>query len=205
MASSIQWYGDPSGSRSSLNYSIYLVTLDHVHLAKTYSPEGWITSDGRAYFVRLTRRISVSSDELGSQGTNDSGDQELIDSGEVMWNGSCIYPILAASNEEGPPGTVHIPAMRIAINTKFSVVAIGLQDGSLRFASFPLDDTPSQRHREIRLPDLSSQRRVGYVTDLEWTSDGYALAIGWQHGWGVVSVGGRVLAWGVGTESSMPK
>ena len=35
---------------------------------------------------------------------------------------------------------------------------------------------------------------------MEWTSDGYALAVGWEKGWGVWSVGGRCLASGVGVE-----
>jgi len=30
---------------------------------------------------------------------------------------------------------------------------------------------------------------------MEWTSDGYALAVGWEKGWAVWSVGGRCLVW----------
>lgn len=35
---------------------------------------------------------------------------------------------------------------------------------------------------------------------MEWSSDGYVLAVGWQHGWAIFSVGGRCLAWGFGVE-----
>jgi hypothetical protein len=38
---------------------------------------------------------------------------------------------------------------------------------------------------------------------MEWSSDGYVLAVGWQHGWAIFSVGGRCLAWGFGVEDSM--
>jgi hypothetical protein len=37
---------------------------------------------------------------------------------------------------------------------------------------------------------------------MEWSSDGYVLAVGWQHGWAIFSVGGRCLAWGFGVEDS---
>lgn len=35
---------------------------------------------------------------------------------------------------------------------------------------------------------------------MEWSSDGYVLAVGWDHGWAVWSVAGRCLAWGFGME-----
>jgi hypothetical protein len=37
---------------------------------------------------------------------------------------------------------------------------------------------------------------------MEWSSDGYVLAVGWQHGWAIFSVGGRCLAWGFGVDDS---
>jgi hypothetical protein len=38
---------------------------------------------------------------------------------------------------------------------------------------------------------------------MEWSSDGYVLAVGWQHGWAIFSVGGRCLAWGFGVEDAI--
>lgn len=35
---------------------------------------------------------------------------------------------------------------------------------------------------------------------MEWSSDGYVLAVGWRHGWGIFSVGGRCLASGFGVD-----
>ena len=42
---------------------------------------------------------------------------------------------------------------------------------------------------------------TGPVRTIDWSSDGYVLAVGWEHGWAVWSVAGRCLAWGFGTES----
>jgi hypothetical protein len=35
---------------------------------------------------------------------------------------------------------------------------------------------------------------------MEWSSDGYVLAVGWKNGWGIFSVCGRCLASGFGVE-----
>lgn len=32
---------------------------------------------------------------------------------------------------------------------------------------------------------------------MAWTSDGYALAVGYEHGWAVWSVSGRLCGWGL--------
>lgn len=37
----------------------------------------------------------------------------------------------------------------------------------------------------------------GKVTSMAWTSDGYALAVGYENGWAVWSMGGRLDGWGV--------
>ena len=38
---------------------------------------------------------------------------------------------------------------------------------------------------------------------MEWSSDGYVLAVGFENGWAVWSVGGRCLAWGFGVEDEV--
>lgn len=35
---------------------------------------------------------------------------------------------------------------------------------------------------------------------MEWSSDGYVLAVGWEQGWAIISVGGRCLASGFGVD-----
>lgn len=37
-------------------------------------------------------------------------------------------------------------------------------------------------------------RTTGAVITMEWSSDGYVLAVGWEQGWAIWSVGGRCLA-----------
>lgn len=35
---------------------------------------------------------------------------------------------------------------------------------------------------------------------MEWSSDGYVLAVGWEYGWAIFSIGGRCLACGFGID-----
>jgi len=38
---------------------------------------------------------------------------------------------------------------------------------------------------------------AGRVQSLAWTADGYVLAVGYEHGWAVWSMGGRLGGWGM--------
>lgn len=39
---------------------------------------------------------------------------------------------------------------------------------------------------------------------MAWTSDGYALGVGYEHGWAVWSVSGRLCAWGMRIDEDQP-
>lgn len=110
-------------------------------------------------------------------------------------------------------------AVTIAINGKFSFIAIGTQrfvdivydwhdelvltdvvnSGGLEFTNFPAQEGVTPKSQDIRIPNPYN-RQTGEVCALEWSSDGYVLAVGWRHGWGIFSVGGRCLASGFGVD-----
>lgn len=74
--------------------------------------------------------------------------------------------------------------------------------GAIHIYPFPLStSSPAPRptpHQTLSLP--AHWTDTGPVQTMEWTSDGYALAVGWEKGWSVWSVGGRCLCWAVGVE-----
>ena len=59
---------------------------------------------------------------------------------------------------------------------------------------------PKSHH--VYIPE-SFKQQTGEVCALEWSSDGYVLAVGWKHGWGIFSVGGRGLALAFGPGDSV--
>ena len=77
----------------------------------------------------------------------------------------------------------------------------GVRDsGAVEFASFPAVDGAVPPPQVLRIPNMYARDGTGSVCTMEWSSDGYVLAVGWEKGWAVWSVGGRCLAWGFGVE-----
>jgi len=92
-------------------------------------------------------------------------------------------------------------AVTAAINGKFSLTAIGTFSGSVEFTDFPSQGV-MPKSQAVPFSDPYN-RLTGSVSSMEWSSDGYVLAVGWQYGWAIFSVGGRCLAWGFGVDDSI--
>ncbi|KAG1826256.1 RIC1-domain-containing protein [Suillus subaureus] len=186
--------------------------------------ETWITSDGRAYFVRLQEnRHSENVSELDEEETDKSSTSNLANgtsrpstdsSGSqphYHWEGTCIHDFdvprwvqkqRSTDDGSGQSSSAYIEprrAVAIDVNTRFSLVAVGTQSGSIEFTSFPTQDEPTPTPKVVEIPNPYN-RSSGSVTAMEWSSDGYVLAVGWTHGWAIFSVGGRCLASGFGVE-----
>jgi RAB6A-GEF complex partner protein 1 len=165
-----------------LNSLVGKVTLSKICHLKNSHLDGWITDDGHAYFVQYGQSSPDTAipGETTNQATSDG-----------IWLGSCIYP----SDQRPTPLSHFDKALEIAINTAFSVIALGSEGGMLLCISFPQADGTHAPPTILRPPEAPLASNPGRVTALEWTSDGYALAVGWEFGWAIVSVGGRFLAW----------
>jgi hypothetical protein len=77
--------------------------------------------------------------------------------------------------------------------------------GSIELMNFPLTGIPPQRFQTLTPPTSQfsfdptrsrTRQGMGAVRCMEWSSDGYVLATGWELGWGVWTVGGRCVSWG---------
>lgn len=186
--------------------------------------ETWITSDGRAYFVRLQEsRYSENVSELDEGETDKSSTLNLANgtsrsstdsSGSqpyYYWEGTCVHNFevprwvqkqRSTNDNSGRSSSSYIEprrAVAIAVNTRFSLIAVGTGSGSIEFTSFPTQDEPAPTPKAVEIPNPYN-RSSGSVTTMEWSSDGYVLAVGWTHGWAIFSVGGRCLASGFGVE-----
>lgn len=74
-----------------------------------------------------------------------------------------------------------------------------LCSGGVELANFPSQEGTTPKAQAVQIPNPYN-RQTGSVCAMEWSSDGYVLAVGWQHGWAIFSVGGRCLASGFGVE-----
>ncbi|KAG9018003.1 hypothetical protein FRB90_012671 [Tulasnella sp. 427] len=69
-----------------------------------------------------------------------------------------------------------------ALNYKFSLITVGTQSGAILLYPIPL--SPSSPPPAV-VQKLSHWSQTGAVQTMEWTSDGYAFAVGWEKGWGL--------------------
>lgn len=186
--------------------------------------ETWITSDGRAYFVRLQEsRHSEDVSELDEEETDKSSTpnqanglsrpstDSSVSQPHYHWEGTCIHNFevprwvqkqRSTDDSSGRLSSTYIEprrAVAIAVNARFSFIAVGTQSGSIEFTSFPTQDGPTPTPKVVEVPN-PYDRSSGSVNAMEWSSDGYVLAVGWTHGWAIFSVGGRCLASGFGVE-----
>ncbi|OAX44898.1 RIC1-domain-containing protein [Rhizopogon vinicolor AM-OR11-026] len=185
--------------------------------------ETWITSDGRAYFVGLqeSRHSKDGASELSEEetdggstatrtnGTSRPSTESSRSQSLYYWQGTCIHNFEVPrwvqkqrSVDDGSGSSIYLEPRRaavIAVNAKFSLVAVGTQSGSIEFTSFPTQDGSIPTPKVVEVPNLYN-RSSGSVTAMEWSSDEYVLAAGWTHGWAIFSVGGRCLASGFGVD-----
>ncbi|KAJ3801158.1 RIC1-domain-containing protein [Lentinula aff. detonsa] len=202
------------------------VTISQILQDRNTGVESWIASDGRAYVVYLSRNDEPSAEQLPSNTStpdlilseinhlqNQPPDHShLADGQRTVWMGTCIHSFETprwvqkqkrVEPDEQQKSAYFEPrrAVRVAINTKFSLIAVGMLGGGIQFTTFPGDEgaLPTSQKVEIHNP---FNRQTGPVFSMEWSSDGYVLAVGWQSGWGLFSVGGRCLVSGFGVEDA---
>ncbi|KAI9066722.1 RIC1-domain-containing protein [Trametes sanguinea] len=199
------------------------VTVCQISYHRQTGFETWITSDGRAYLVQLSQEqnlgpspseVSAGDDEraqLGQLPHSRQSSDSMSSVRPLSWHGTCIHhvdpPRWVQKRKQVDPGdiarytyTEPRRAMMIALNPKFSMLAIGTYNGTVEFTNFPSVHGAAPKPQVLQIPNMYARDGTGSVCTMEWSSDGYVLAVGWEKGWAVWSVGGRCLAWGFGVE-----
>ncbi|KAK1921027.1 RIC1-domain-containing protein [Papiliotrema laurentii] len=89
-------------------------------------------------------------------------------------------------------------AVEVTVNGRFGLVAIGTNSGTVEIIAVPPYPASPRWSHTLDLKHSASLRTTpGQVQRMSWTTDGYALAVGYEHGWAVWSVGGRLGGWGM--------
>lgn len=171
----IRWSPDSSGSQTStellsrMNWLEKKVTVKEMTYDRPMNLSTWITSDGKAYAVQ---RLTACQ--------QDSASDEPVDP-KKLFKGYCFHD----------PQTDQDKAVFCVINARFSLIAVGCADGSVRVYSardYSGNIPPSHTHN---IP--ASLAASGELTTLSYSPDGYCLFAGFEKGWATWSVYGKLL------------
>ncbi|KAI0786104.1 RIC1-domain-containing protein [Abortiporus biennis] len=193
------------------------VTICKIVHSRQHDIETWITSDGRAYLVQLYEDVELPPSASGHTRQNTDG-RTSVDSQSsrkgMQWQGTCIHNVepprwvqkrkqILADDPDADKHVYYEPrrAQVVAINSKFSLVATGTHGGTVEYANLPSQEGVTPKAQTLQIPDFYTREKTGAVRTMEWSSDGYVLAVGWERGWAIWSVGGRCLAWSFGSEN----
>ncbi|TKA28735.1 hypothetical protein B0A50_03063 [Salinomyces thailandicus] len=125
----------------------------------------WITDDGRTYAVQ--RRSAA---------------QPNADAPKSGFQGFCFRE----------PETVESAAVKVVINARFSLIAVGCADGQIQVYAVKdyIGNVPLAHM--LRLPATGSS--AGGLTYLSYSPDGYCLFACFERGWAIWSVYGKLCA-----------
>jgi hypothetical protein len=170
----------------------------------------WLSNEGRAYFVQNNstlsheRRLSINQSN-GSPSTSPTFSPPNIPTFEkkVHWAGVCFHgsmrpPIAEPTKGKGKEKyNDYNKATTVAINSKFSLIAIGTAQGIVYvYSAHSYQATPMLSHT-LQLNSWSSQSSSSEdntIESMQWTSDGYAISVGYKkRGLAVWSVYGGLL------------
>ncbi|CAO1625213.1 unnamed protein product [Parajaminaea phylloscopi] len=155
----------------------------------------WLASDGRAYLV--TKQGGQLSDTWKGRCFHGAAKRRRSSARPVHRGslddviGDAVTDIKAV--EHGLDGQA---ARCTCINAKMGLVAIGQRDGAIAVYFLRSQSKAVRSHvlsLRSSLRSTSSGLTTGAAQTLQWTADGLALAVGWEHGWAVWSAWGKLM------------
>ncbi len=135
----------------------------------------WIADDGKAYAVQRQNQMAFKRESSA-----DSSEPDKPPSGSPkLFTGYCFHE----------PEHEDLFARAIAVNAKFSLLAVGCQNGELLV--YGVRDYAGNIFLSHRIAAVASPASTGGLTCLTYSPDGYCLFVGFENGWATWSVFGK--------------
>ena len=165
----IRWSPDNTGSQTSTELLSRMTwiqkkasVVDMIY-DRAMSLAVWITDDGRAYAVQRMINQPRSSDTP-----------------KRLFRGNCFH----TPEVEGKAAT------RSAVNARFSLLAIGCSNAEIHV--YTAKDYAGSIPLSHKLDSPVSATSTGTLTELVYSPDGYCLFAGYEKGWAIWSVYGKL-------------
>lgn len=180
----IRWSPDSSGSQTStelLSKMAWLgkkVTVTEMTNDRSMNLSTWITSDGKAYAIQRTPKGQLNPE---------TGEMDL----KRLFKGHCFHT----------PQGKHDRGTHAVINARFSLIALGCEDGAIRVYTVRdySGNVPSSHIHRLSV----SESHSGSLTTLSYSPDGYCLFAGYEKGWATWSVYGKPLSSSFGVDQHL--
>ena len=127
----------------------------------------WITSNGRAYAVQ--RRSSANVD---------------MDNPASLFQGYCFHEPYSDQPEN--------MAVKVAVNARFSLIAVACASGAIH--AYVVKDYTGNIPLSHKVELSATSAEAGALQCLTFSPDGYCLFAGYEHGWVMWSVYGKLTA-----------
>ncbi|KAK9236380.1 RIC1-domain-containing protein [Lipomyces kononenkoae] len=147
---------------------------------------GWISSNGKAWAVVKHNALPATSDKPSRL---------------KLFSGYCFH-----SPQKGPVPATTVDrrksmdesefVLKMAINSRFSLIGVGTLGGTIHIYNVKDYSGHIPLLRDIA-PPLPT---FGKVTVIAWSPDGYSLFAGYERGWALYSVYGKLVAHSILTE-----
>jgi len=180
----IRWTPDSTGSQtrteimSRMGWVEKKVSIVEMTHDRPMNLATWITNDGRAY--------AVQRQQARSDGDN-SDDTES----KRLFKGHCFHV------PQSPGGH----AVKAVINARFSLIAVGCADGTIQVYSVrDYAGNIALSHAQQMPVSVSA---TGAFTSLSYSPDGYCLFAGFEKGWAVWSMFGKLGSHSFGVDESI--
>lgn len=177
----IRWTPDKTGSQTKTELMSRMawvekkVSITEMTYDRPMNLATWVTSDGRVYAVQKQKE-SAAVDEAEAK---------------KLFKGHCFH--VPESAERGH-------AVRAVVNARFSLIAVGCSDGSIRVYSVR-DYSGNIAHSHTQhIP--TSTTTAGALTHLSYSVDGYCLFAGFEKGWATWSMFGKLGTNSFGADSN---
>lgn len=124
------------------------------------------------------------------------------------FTGELLYPLLSPDEaakslaglgllDKSAASTPTDKATTVSVNGSLGHAAVGTASGLIHIIYMPPYPQHPQFSHTLDLKKAANLRvQTGAITSLAWTSDGAALAAGYEHAWAVWSMSGRLTGWG---------
>ena len=173
----IKWAPDGSGSQTSTELISRMAwiqkkaTVREMVYDRAMSLAVWITNEGRAYAVQRIASPSVKDAAAAAA---------AADAPKRLFRGYGFHT----------PETEGMMATRAAINARFSLLAVACADSEILV--YTARDYVGSIPLSHRLEAPASLLTTGNVTSVAYSPDGYCLFAGYEKGWALWSVYGKL-------------